>query len=108
MYRYNTIQCMVNDLHWLPISAHVTHTVLLIVAKLGLALKYLCEYNMSKPLSARSSRPVQLADRCDDLVPLSRTAVSQNRAFALYKTFSETIWRPSFMVAILVFYTDFQ
>src|SRR6218665_2765768 len=85
MYRYNTIQYMVNDLHWLPISAHVTHTVLLIVAKsqLGLALKYLCEYNMSKLLSARSSRPVQLADRCDDLVPLFRTALSQNRVFAL-------------------------
>src|SRR6218665_2621079 len=68
MYRYNTnytIQYLVNDLHWLSISAHVTYTVLLIVAKsqLGLALKYLCEHNMSEPLSARSSRPVQLADR---------------------------------------------
>src|SRR6218665_1400749 len=75
---------MINDLHWLPISAHVTYTLLLIVAKsqLGLALKYLCEL-MTKPLSARSSRPVQLADRCDDLVPLYRTALSQNRAFAL-------------------------
>ena len=48
----------------------------------GLAPKYLCEL-MSKPLSARSSRPLQLADRCDLLVPLSPAALSQYRAFAL-------------------------
>ena len=40
---------MINDLHWLSISAHVTYKDLLIVpkSKLGLALKYLCEL-MSK------------------------------------------------------------
>jgi len=38
---------------------------------------------MSKPLSAHSSRPLCSADRCDLLVPRSRTTLSQNRAFAV-------------------------
>src|SRR6218665_1407589 len=38
---------------------------------------------MSKPLSARSSRPLRSADRCDLLESWSRTSLSQNRAFAV-------------------------
>ena len=37
----------------------------------------------TKPLSARSSRPLRSADRCDLLVPWPRTSLSQNRAFAV-------------------------
>src|SRR6218665_685489 len=48
---------MINELHWLPILARVK-------SQQGLAPKYLCEL-MSKPPSARSSRPARSADRCD-------------------------------------------
>src|SRR6218665_1381203 len=73
---------MINELHWLPILALVRYKVLLVVAKSqqGLAPKYLCEL-MFKPPSARSSRPLRSADRCDLLIPWSRTSLSQNRAF---------------------------
>src|SRR6218665_1124063 len=75
---------MINELHWLPILARVRYKVLLLVAKSkqGLAPKYLCEL-MSKPPSSRSSRPLPSADRCDLLIPWSRTSLSQNRAFAV-------------------------
>src|SRR6218665_1491946 len=75
---------MINELHWLPILARVRYKVLLLVAKSqqGLAPKYLCEL-MSIPPSARSSRPLRSADRCDLLIPWSRTSLSQNRAFAV-------------------------
>src|SRR6218665_2189053 len=75
---------MINELHWLPIFARVRYKVLLLVAKSqqGLAPKYLCEL-MSKPPSARSSRPLRPADRCDLLIPWSLTSRSQNRAFAV-------------------------
>src|SRR6218665_3936577 len=58
--------CMINELHWLPVLARVIYKVVLLVAKSqqDLASKYLCEL-MSKPLSARSSRPLRSADRCD-------------------------------------------
>ena len=75
---------MINELHWLPDLARVRYKVQLLVAKSqhGLAQKYLCEL-MSKPLSARSSRPLLSADRCDLLIPWSRSSLSQNRAFAV-------------------------
>src|SRR6218665_2345660 len=75
---------MINELHWLPILARVRYKVLLLVARShqGLAPKYLCEL-VSKPPSARSSRPLRSADRCDLLIPWSRTSRSQNRAFAV-------------------------
>jgi len=75
---------MIKELHWLPILACVRYKVLLLVAKSkqGLAPRYLCEL-MSKPLSARSSRPLRSADCCDLLVPWSRTSLSQNRAFTV-------------------------
>src|SRR6218665_1228907 len=80
----NTSDYMIEELHWLPILARVRYKVLLLVAKSqqGLAPRYLCEL-MSKPLSARSSRPLRSADRCDLLVPWSLTFLSQNWAFAV-------------------------
>src|SRR6218665_2222483 len=76
---------MINELHWLPILARVRYKILLLVAKSqqGLAPKYMCELMMSKPPSARSSRPLRSADRCDLLIPWSRTSLSQNRAFVV-------------------------
>src|SRR6218665_397240 len=63
--------CMFNELHWLPILVRVRYWVLLLVAtyksQQGLAPKYMCEL-MSKPQSARSSRPLRSADRCDLLI----------------------------------------
>ena len=75
---------MINELHWLPILAQVRYKVLLLDAKSqqGLALTYLCEL-MSKPPSAHSSLPLRSADRCDLPIPLSRTSLSQNQAFAV-------------------------
>src|SRR6218665_1828865 len=75
---------MINELHWLPILARVRYKVLLLVAKSqqGLAPRYLCEL-MSKSPSARSSRPLRSADRCDLLAPWYRTSLSQNLAFAV-------------------------
>src|SRR6218665_1144767 len=62
---------MINELHWLPILTRVRYKVLLLVAtyksQQGLAPKYMCEL-MSKPPSARSSRPLRSADRCDLLI----------------------------------------
>ena len=49
-------------------------------------LAALCLFSaVSDSLSARSSRPLRSADRCDLLVgtPWSRTSLSQNRAFAV-------------------------
>src|SRR6218665_1198689 len=74
------------------LGLHRPYKVLLLVAKSqqGLTLKYFCEL-LSKPLSARSSRPLRSADRCD-LVPWSCTSLSQNRAFALVCT---ALWNDS-------------
>jgi len=83
-YSHIPADYMINELHWLPILARVRYKVLLPVAKSqqGVAPKYLYEL-MSKPLSARSSRPLRSADRCDLLVRWSRTSLSQNRTSAL-------------------------
>ena len=69
---------MISELHWLPILARVRYKVLLLVVK----SQYLCEL-MSKQPSALSSRPLRSADRCDLLIPWSRTSLSQDRAFAV-------------------------
>src|SRR6218665_249105 len=84
---------MINALHWLPILARFRYNVLLLVAESqqGLAPKYLREL-MSKPSSARSSRPLRSADRCDLLIPWSRTSLSQNRAIAVVGT---ALWNDS-------------
>src|SRR6218665_399807 len=78
---------MIKELHWLQILARVKYNykVLLLVAKSqqGLAPRHLHVRELiSKPLSARSSRPLRSADRCD-LIPWFRTSLSQNRAFAV-------------------------
>jgi len=74
---------MINEMHWLPISARVRYKVLLLAAKSqqGLAPKYLSQL-MFTPLPARSSRPLRSADRCDLLIPWSRTPLFQNLAQA--------------------------
>src|SRR6218665_795253 len=81
---------MIKDSHWLPILTRVRYKVLVLVAKSqqGLEPRYLCEL-MSKPISARSSRPLRSADRYDLLVPFSLTSLSQNRAFAVA---SDALW----------------
>src|SRR6218665_3287495 len=60
---------MIKELHSLPILARVLllQCSCLYKSQQGLAPRYLCEL-MSKPLSARSSRRLRSADRCD-LVP---------------------------------------
>src|SRR6218665_3991224 len=64
---------MIDELHWLPILARVRYKVLLLVAKSqqDLAPEYLGDL-MSKPPSARSSRPLRSADRCDLLIHVYR------------------------------------
>src|SRR6218665_1571194 len=81
---YHISDYMIKELHWLPILTRVRYKVLLLVTKSqqDLAPRHLCEL-MSKPLSARSSRPLRSADRCDLLVPWSHTSLSQKRAFAV-------------------------
>src|SRR6218665_2232277 len=71
-------------LHSLPILVRIRYKVLLLIAKSqqGLAPKYLCEL-MSKPLSANSYRPLRSAYSCDLPITWSRTALSQNLAFAV-------------------------
>src|SRR6218665_717911 len=80
----HTSDYMIKELHWLPILARVGYKVLILVAmsKQVLAPRYLCEL-MSKPLSPPSSSPLRSAERCDRLVPWSRTSLFQNRAFAV-------------------------
>src|SRR6218665_844251 len=75
---------MINDLHRVPISAHVTYRDMFLVAKSqpGLASKYLCELK-SKLLPAPSTCQLFHVDYCDLPVAWSRTALSQNRAFAV-------------------------
>src|SRR6218665_744399 len=87
---YHISDYMIKNLNSLPTLARVIYKVQLLVAKSqqGLAPRYLhvhvCEL-MSKPLSARSSRPLRSADRCDLLVhvPWSRTSLCHNQAFAV-------------------------
>src|SRR6218665_1191050 len=59
---------MINDFHWVPISAHVTYKDMFQVAKsqLGLASKYLCELK-SKLLPAPTTCQQLLCpvDYCD-------------------------------------------
>src|SRR6218665_2805615 len=75
---------MIKELPWLPVLVRVRYKILFLVAKSqqGLAPKCLCEL-MSKPLSGRSSRPLRSVDRCDLLIPCSRTSLSQTMAFAV-------------------------
>src|SRR6218665_4004004 len=75
---------MINDLHWVPISTHVTYKDMFLVAKsqLCLASKYLCELKL---LPAPSTCQLCPVDYCDLPVAWSRTALFQNRAFAVVR-----------------------
>src|SRR5688572_11512754 len=73
-------------LHWFPLIARIRFKILLLTSRhsrvlLGLASRYLCD-SMRRPLSAASGRSLRSLDRHDLLVPRSRTATAQHRAYA--------------------------
>jgi hypothetical protein len=74
---------MTEHLHWLPLTARIQYKILFLTYKmfLGLAPRYLCDL-IRKPFSATAGRPLRSLDRHDLLVPRSRTATAQHRAFA--------------------------
>ena len=75
---------MINQLHWLPLSARIQYKVLSLVlkSKLGLAPMYLSDLIRS-PLSASSHRPLRSLDRADLFVPRARTTIAQTRSFTI-------------------------
>ena len=74
---------MTEDLHWLPLTARIQFKILFLTCKtfLGQAPRYLCDL-MRRPISATSGRPLRSFDHHDLLVPRSRTATAQHRAYA--------------------------
>ena len=82
--RFSHISTFMTDhLHWLPLTARIQFKILIIThnAFLGQAPRYLCDL-IRQPSSATSVRPLRSLDRRDLLVPWSRTATAQRRAFA--------------------------
>ena len=75
---------MVNQLHWLPLSARIQFKVLALFlkSKLGLAPKYLTDL-IRPPLSASSHRPLRSRDRFDFFVPRAMTTITQTRSFSI-------------------------
>src|SRR5688572_20661954 len=73
---------MTEDLHWLPLTTRIQFKILFLTCKtfLGQAPRYLCDLNR-RPISATSGRPLRSLDH-HDLVPRSRTATAQHRAYA--------------------------
>ena len=74
---------MLEQLHWLPLTARIQLKVLVLVCRSysGLAPKYLCCL-VRRPISATSHRPLRSLDRLDLLVPRARTAMAKSRAVA--------------------------
>ena len=74
---------MIEHLHWLPLIARIRFKVLFLISRafLGQAPRYLCDL-IRRPLSAASGRPLRSLDRHDLLVPPTRTATAQYRAYA--------------------------
>ena len=74
---------MTENLHWLPLIARIRFKILFLTSRvlLGLAPRYLCD-SIRRPLSAASGRSLRSLDRHDLLVPRSRTATAQHRAYA--------------------------
>src|SRR5688572_33408834 len=74
---------MTEDLHWLPLTTRIQFKILFLTCKtfLGQAPRYLCD-PMRRPISATSGRPLRSFDHHDLLVPWSRTATAQHRAYA--------------------------
>ena len=74
---------MTEHLHWLPLIARIRFKILFLTSRvlLGLAPRYLCD-SIRRPLSAASGRSLRSLDRHDLLVPRSRTATAQHRAYA--------------------------
>src|SRR6218665_2407189 len=70
---------MIEQLHWLPLSAWIHFKIIFLVYKafLSLAPSYLCALHViMQPLSAISDRPLRSLVRNDLLVPRSRTSTS--------------------------------
>jgi len=74
---------MVEQLHWLPLSARIQFKIIALVlkSKLGFAPKYLRDL-IRNPLSSTSLRSLRSADRFDLFVPRVRTTLAQCRSFA--------------------------
>src|SRR3984885_1579378 len=74
---------MVEQLHWLPLSARIQFKIIALVlkSKLGFAPKYLTDL-IRNPLSSTSLHSLRSADRFDLFVPRVRTTLAQCRSFS--------------------------
>ena len=74
---------MINQLHWLPLTARIQFKVLVLVlkSKLGIAPKYLRHHSCS-PVFSVSHRPLRSLVRHTLFVPRVRTTMAQTRSFA--------------------------
>ena len=81
---------MINQLHWLPLTARIQFKVLVLVlkSKLGIAPKYLRD-RIRSPLSSVSHRPLRSLVRHALFVPRVRTTMAQTRSFA---TIGPSLW----------------
>src|ERR1043165_6594746 len=98
----NNTTKLINQLHWLPLTAQVQFKVLVLVlkSKLGIAPKYLRDHIRS-PLSSVSHRPLRSLVRNTLFVPQVRTTMAQTRSFT---TIGPSLWNAlpsSLRVAIL-------
>ena len=93
---------MINQLHWLPLTARIQFKVLVLVlkSKLGIAPKYLRDHIRS-PLSSVSHRPLRSLVRHTLFVPRVRTTLAQTRSVA---TIGPTLWNalPSSLRVIIL------
>ena len=88
---------MINQLHWLPLTARIQFKVLFLVLKsrLDIAPKYLRD-RIRSPLSSVSYRPLRFVVTHALFVPRVRTTMSQTRSFA---TLGPSLWNalPAFL-----------
>src|SRR5688572_1964326 len=74
---------MTEQLHWLPLTARIQFKILFLTCKAFLGQTPLCLCGLiRRPISATSGRPLRSLDHHDLLVPRSRTATAQHRAYA--------------------------
>src|ERR1043165_854800 len=74
---------MIEQLHWLPLTARIQFKILFLTCKAVLCQTplYLCDV-IRRPISANSGRPLSSSNHHDLLVTRSRTATAQHRAYA--------------------------
>src|SRR6218665_1203756 len=72
---------MINQLHWLPLSARLEFKILVLKSKLGVAPKYRKDH-INSTLSATSHPPILTSDWQVLFVPRVKTAMAQTRSFA--------------------------